>query len=212
MIATATIPTTEVSPWVTPVAGIDLITIRERDADHLAMDIAAALAARGAGGITVATHWAQVGLLRHVALSVHTADTPTDTVWTVLSDLAAHHGGPSGVLLDDRYEGQPELQAVLTQTVTAHATRSSGRAVVFLGSAALTGTLTVGHAVAASALDRVRILAVGDADPGTALVTRDFVRPRWDTGNLVLDAQAAAGDTLVPFETPTPTPCCADHP
>lgn len=92
---TATIPATEVSLRATPVAGIDLLTGRERDADQLALDIAAELSARGATGITVATHWAQVGLLRHVSLSVQAADTAPDpagdTVWTVLSEVAARH-------------------------------------------------------------------------------------------------------------------------
>lgn len=103
------------------------------------------------------------------------------------------------------------MQAVLTDTVAAHIARSSGRLVVFPGSADLVGTVTVGHAIAASAIDHIRILAVGDADSGAMLVTRNFVRPRWRAGHLVLELQPAAGGALVPFETANPTPCCADH-
>jgi hypothetical protein len=43
--------------------------------------------------------------------------------------------------------------------------------------------------------------------PGVEL--RDHARPRSVDGESVLDAPA--GGTLVPFETPNPTPCCADH-
>ena len=37
--------------------------------------------------------------------------------------------------------------------------------------------------------------------------TRDFVRPVWRDGRLVLLVQPAADDTVVPFENPAPTPC-----
>ncbi|WP_307678107.1 hypothetical protein [Streptomyces sp. V4I2] len=43
------------------------------------------------------------------------------------------------------------------------------------------------------------------------MVTWDHVRPQWQQGELVLTAMAAVGGTLVPFEVPAPTPCCADH-
>ncbi|MFE9727753.1 hypothetical protein ACFYQ5_30350 [Streptomyces sp. NPDC005794] len=43
------------------------------------------------------------------------------------------------------------------------------------------------------------------------MVTREFVRPQWRDGELVLAAMPAVGGTLVPFEVPDPTPCCADH-
>ncbi|WP_217142096.1 hypothetical protein [Streptomyces sp. AC627_RSS907] len=88
----------------------------------------------------------------------------------------------------------------------------AGRAVLFPGAAALTGTLTVAELLDRSAIDRVRVLgAQGGPDPGARLVTREFVRPRWEHGELVLAAMPAAGGTLVPFEVPDPTPCCADH-
>lgn len=82
----------------------------------------------------------------------------------------------------------PVLRAPLAAVVAAHARRRGGRVATFPGDAALTGTV-----------------------PATPLRTRDFLRPRWHAGELVLDVQPAAGGTLVPFETPHPTPCCADH-
>ncbi|MEU3253582.1 hypothetical protein [Streptomyces sp. NPDC006997] len=88
----------------------------------------------------------------------------------------------------------------------------TGRAVRYPGAAALTGTLTVAELLARSAITRVTVLgAPGAPDPGTPVVTADHVRPQWQRGDLVLTAQPASGGTLVPFEVPDPTPCCADH-
>ncbi|KUL22299.1 hypothetical protein [Streptomyces regalis] len=87
-----------------------------------------------------------------------------------------------------------------------------GRAVLYPGVAELTGTLTVGDALARSAIDRVTVLgSPSRPDPHARLVTWDHVRPQWQDGELVLTAMPAVGGTLVPFEVPAPTPCCADH-
>lgn len=88
----------------------------------------------------------------------------------------------------------------------------TGRAVLYPGAAALTGTLTVAELVSRSAIGRVQVLGMAEAPgPATRLVTREFVRPQWKDGELVLAAMPAVGGTLVPFEVPDPTPCCADH-
>ncbi|MEU2540718.1 hypothetical protein [Streptomyces iakyrus] len=87
-----------------------------------------------------------------------------------------------------------------------------GRAVLFPGSASLTGTLTVADVLSRSAIDRVSVLGTPEPPaPDTPLATRDHVRPQWQDGALVLTAMPAAGGALVPFEVPDPTPCCADH-
>ncbi len=87
-----------------------------------------------------------------------------------------------------------------------------GRAVVYPGVGLLNGTLTVGELLARSAIDRVTVLGTpGQPDERQRLVTRDHVRPQWRGGELVLAAMPAVGGTLVPFEVPDPTPCCADH-
>ena len=195
------------------VAGLDLLTDRERDADNHAHHIAAALTARGLTAPTIATHWAQVGQLRHVALSIEAAGDP-DILWDTLSDIAAAGptaGGVTGQLLSGRYRGEPALRDTLASAVTAHHTRGSGRAVVYPGWSTLTGTLTVGQILARSTIDEIRVLAGAHFSPATPVMTRDFVRPRWTEGRLVLDAQPAAHGMLAPFETPTPTACCADH-
>ncbi|MEW2115496.1 hypothetical protein AB0945_09925 [Streptomyces sp. NPDC005474] len=87
-----------------------------------------------------------------------------------------------------------------------------GRAVLYPGADALTGTVTVRELLARSAIDRVTVLGTAGQPPTTQRVmTRDHVRPQWQNGELVLTAMPAVGGTLVPFEVPDPTPCCADH-
>jgi hypothetical protein len=88
---------------------------------------------------------------------------------------------------------------------------TGGRAVLFPGSDRLVGVLTVDEVITLSAIDRVEILGGAPAHPTTEIDTRDFVRPHWRAGALVLTTTPAAGGRLVPFESPTPTPCCAGH-
>jgi hypothetical protein len=209
MTHTATYPLAGVQLATAPaVAGLDLLTDRERDADHLARGIGAVLADRDLRDITIATHWAQVGHLRHVALSIEATGDPV-AVWELLARMA--DGAGTAALLGRRFRGEPELRETVGAALVAHTSRASGRVVVFPGSARIVGTLTVGEVLSSSAIDRIRVLAGGPADAASMLQTRDFVRPRWSCGQLVLDVQPAAGGLLVPFETPTPTPCCAAH-
>ncbi|MEU8844647.1 hypothetical protein AB0C70_00040 [Streptomyces sp. NPDC048564] len=87
-----------------------------------------------------------------------------------------------------------------------------GRAVLYPGATALTGTLTIADVLSRSAIDRVTVLgAPGRPSPGTRLITGDHVRPQWQNDELVLTTMPAVGGTLVPFEVADPTPCCADH-
>jgi len=197
------------------VAAFDLLTTSERDADGLAHRIAHALAAGGVDDVTAATHWAQVEEFRHVAISVDVEAADAHILEAVLSDLLPDDddgSGSSGSLLDGRFIGDRTLADALTATVEAHRTRSSGRVVVFRGGTRLIGTVSVRAVLADSAIDRVQVLAAGDAESDQMLVTRDFLRPRWCDGELVLHVQPALGGTFVPFETPNPTPCCAIHP
>lgn len=92
-----------------------------------------------------------------------------------------------------------------------HRTRRSGRAAYFPGINRLAGALPVRDVLAWSSIERVSVLIGGDADPDTVLQTRNFLRPRWQDGQLVLAVQEGPHGTLVPFEVPKPTPCCADH-
>ncbi|MFH8466183.1 hypothetical protein [Streptomyces sp. NPDC017991] len=109
-------------------------------------------------------------------------------------------------------EGTARLLSAKGYEVTAGAPDEVGRAVVYPGSAELTGTLTIAELLARSAIGRVVVLgAPGEPPPSQSVVTRDHVRPQWQDGELVLTLQSAVGGVLVPFEVPDPTPCCADH-
>jgi hypothetical protein len=55
------------------------------------------------------------------------------------------------------------------------------------------------------------VLGGGIAEDSDRLDTRDFVRPQFRDGELVLTATPAVGGVLVPFESRNPTPCCGDH-
>ncbi|MFF5896647.1 hypothetical protein ACFY8O_12055 [Streptomyces argenteolus] len=165
--------------------GIDTALTGLREADRLLQDLAAGL------GLTEdvfgCTHLVRDGGRPRVALSLGAG-----------SEAVVEGAGAR--LADQGYEVREGLWD------------QAGRAVLYPGAGALTGTLTVAELVSRSAIRRVRVLGSADPpDPATLLVTREFVRPHWSDGELVLAAMPAAGGTLVPFEVPDPTPCCADH-
>ncbi|MCT9005913.1 hypothetical protein [Streptomyces rhizosphaerihabitans] len=117
-----------------------------------------------------------------------------------------------GVAFGDERHGPDELAAGAAHAAAEHTARSGGRAVLYPGADALTGVLTVARLLEVSAVEQVAVLGSPEGtDPERQLVTRDHVRPQWSEGRLVLAAMPAAGGTLVPFEVPDPTPCCADH-
>jgi hypothetical protein len=105
------------------------------------------------------------------------------------------------------HDTAPELQPAADAALSG----TAGRAVVFAGSDRLVGTLTVAEITTLSAIDRVEVLGSGIADDDARVDTRDFVRPQFRDGDLVLTTTPAAGGVLVPFETRDPTPCCANH-
>ncbi|MFH9618598.1 hypothetical protein [Streptomyces pratensis] len=169
------------------------------------------------------------------AIGIDTSVTALSEADQLLRDLTARLGLPEDVigcthLVRDADGGRPRVALSLATgseaaakavrarlTAQGHRVRDgawdqAGRAVLYPGAAALTGTLTVAELVGRSAIERVRVLGTADRpDPATRLVTREFVRPQWQDGELVLAAMPAVGGTLVPFEVPDPTPCCADH-
>ncbi|MFD5625148.1 hypothetical protein [Streptomyces sp. NPDC127072] len=166
------------------VIGVDTQVSALLEADHLLQALAAELAlSEGAFGCT--------HLVR--------GDRPR---------VALSFAIPSPTALDS----VRERLAAKGYEVTPEAPDAVGRAVLYPGVAELTGTVTVAELLSGSAIDRVAVL--GSAEPPApelVLVTRDHVRPQWCDGELVLTAMPARGGTLVPFEVPDPTPCCADH-
>lgn len=216
---------------------VDLGLRHERDADALVASVLAGLPEAGSDP-TASTH--QVGRAgsRHVAvaltvaagaavlvrerllaagvgapaaavLAAEWADPDAKVAGRVDPDAVAGGSGHGDVLLD---AGTPDPQLVdgARQAALEHRTRSRGRVLRFPGWSRLVGEVTV-EQVLASAIDRVVVLAGVEPVGTTRLVTRDFVVPRWEVGQLVLHTQPNRGGTLVPFETPNPTPCCQDH-
>jgi hypothetical protein len=165
--------------------GVDTEVTTLRDADHLLLDLVGELALPE--DVFGCTHLVRDGGRRRMALSLAAADA------AVLDTARASLAGQGYAVTDGAPDG-------------------AGRAVLYPGAARLTGTLTVAELLERSAIDRVRVLGTPDApDLRLALVTREFVRPQWEDGELVLAAMPHVGGTLVPFEDPDPTPCCADH-
>ncbi|MFC0505073.1 hypothetical protein [Micromonospora costi] len=105
----------------------------------------------------------------------------------------------------------PELRDAADRAAAAHEARRSGRAVRYPGVDRLVGTLTVGEVLAASTIERIVVLGGATAGSDTPLDTRNFVRPEWRDGELVLMTMPHHTGGLAPFEVPDPTPCCADH-
>jgi hypothetical protein len=95
--------------------------------------------------------------------------------------------------------------------VADHHAGRAGRAVLFPGVRSLTGTMPVATMLAESAIDEVVVLGGPPPGPDTLIDTRDFVRPQYRDGRLVLTATPAPGGLIAPFEVPNPTPCCANH-
>lgn len=195
-------------------AGLDLLTARERHADGLAFACATSVESRGGVDVTVTTHEAALGERRHVALVIDVAGLAEVVVAdAVLVAATASEEASYGLLIGRTFTGAAELQPVIQTVIDAHRPRTGGRAVVFPGSTTVNGTTTVGQLLASTTIERVEVLGQPEPepDPGTTLITRNFLRPRWSNGTLVLHAQPARGGALVPFEAPDPTPCCAEH-
>jgi hypothetical protein len=105
-----------------------------------------------------------------------------------------------------------ELADAARTAAHEHAAGRGGRAVQFRGRDRLVGSVTVADTLAASAIERIKVLGAGsDPAPGTILLTQDFVRPQWMEGRLTLVAMPAAGGRIVPFEVRNPRGCCSDH-
>lgn len=158
-------------------------------------------------GVLGCTHHVRDERRPHTALSFAVpSESAARAAWQWLTEREF------GAALGSQRHGPGELAAGAARAATEHTTRTGGRAVLYAGADALTGTVTVARLLAVSAVDRVVVLGAPEApEPERPVVTRDHVRPEWRDGHLVLATMPAAGGTLVPFEVPEPTPCCADH-
>jgi len=210
---TATVASTSADAQSVPVdviAGLDVMAMSEPAAEHVLTEVLAALRPVGGDQITTATHRVQVFQTPHVAMSIAVSSMAGQPwIFQLLQGMLGNDA-PMAVWTDGTGVGPPELQVSARQAATAHRDRASGRVVQFPGSHTLTGTVPFDE-VLATAIDRMEPLGGDQPAPNSLLITRDFVRPRWQRGELVLHVQPAVGGTWVPFETPNPTPCCAVH-
>ncbi|MGE9807949.1 MULTISPECIES: hypothetical protein [unclassified Janibacter] len=209
-----------------PALGVDLGIGDELDAEHVIGDACAALVAAGLGdGCWVTTH-AVGGTTggpgdrsprRHsamvVVLPAAAGRGDAEIVGLVASAFGGHGGlGEPVVVLGDATAGAGSGQLAgsgAEQALVARRAGEQGRAVVYPGSDALVGTVTVAD-VLATAVDDVVLLGGGEVAPDARLATRDFVRPRRAGGRWVLHVMPSVGGTLVPFEEPDPKRCCQD--
>jgi hypothetical protein len=110
---------------------------------------------------------------------------------------------------------QPSASSALTdglELATAEAfARTGGRAVRFPGWDSIVGTPTVAHVLSTSAIDQLEVLGGQPAEDTDVLHSRDFVRPLWRHGRLVLPVLPSGAGAVAPFEVPNPTPCCGEH-
>ncbi|MET8854989.1 hypothetical protein [Streptomyces sp. NPDC004579] len=189
-----------------------------READHLLRALAAELGLPA--DVLGCTHHVRDGRRPHTALSFAVpSERAARAAWQRLTENGSGTPGDGpgpgsllGAAFGEERHGPDELAAGAAHAAAEHGARTGGRAVLYPGAGAVTGVLTVGRLLEVSAVDRVTVLGSPEgAAPEAELVTRDHVRPEWRDGRLVLATMPAAGGTLVPFEVPDPTPCCADH-
>jgi hypothetical protein len=178
------------------VLGVDTGTRTLREADDLLTDLVSGLGLLA--GSLACTHLVRIGT-PHVAISL---SVPGAVDPAVLPEGA-------GVVLGDHRAGPAELAGGAAYAVAEH-TRT-GRAVRYPGVEHLVATMTVEEILAVSAIDRIEVLMGSAPEPDQKVMTREFVRPVWQGGALVLLTMPAVGGVLAPYEVPDPTPCCADH-
>ena len=177
------------------VVGIDAGSATVQDAEHLLGRLLEEVLGR-TDGTVACTHFVR-GERPHVALAV----TGVDVAALALADRGL------GVAFQGGTYGPRELSAGAAAAAAERAA-GTGRAVVYPGVGLLTGTRRVAEVLAETAIEEVVVMGGGVA---SVLHTRDFVRPEYENGRLVLLTQPARGGGVVPFEVPNPTPCCADH-
>lgn len=175
------------------VVGIDAGSATVQDAEHLLGRLLEEVLGR-TSAMVACTHFVR-GERPHVALSVTGVDS------AALADLGL------GIAFQGRRFGPPELASGAALAAAAHEA-GSGRAVIYPGVCRLVGTRSADEVLRESAIEEIQVMGGGVAD---VLHTRDFVRPEYVNGRLVLLTQPARGGGVVPFEVPNPTPCCADH-
>ena len=157
------------------------------------------------GGTSVAATWASTHL-------VPGAGVVLAATWDPAEDLPPDRAAAL-LAADADLDGVSLTSTAAVAALEEHRRRSSGRLVVFPGSAALEGlgrSTTVREVLAVSAIDAVEALAGTPVGPDSVLDLRGHVRPTWSPRGCVLLVQRAAAG-LVPFEAREQRPCCTAH-
>jgi hypothetical protein len=206
------------------VLGVDAGSRTAAEAEHLLLGLVADL---GAGpGAVLCTHAVRQGTPHYagtvmlpgpvdlpvvpdagVALLGAGPDPVGDGAEFSVGTVPGHAPVAAGV----RTGGDPALARNALAAATDRAAGVDGRAVRYPGMDLLTGTVPVADVLEHTAVEEVRVLAGGVLPPDALLDTRDFCRPAYQEGRLVLLVLPAGPGRVAPFEVPNPTPCCAAH-
>jgi hypothetical protein len=148
--------------------------------------------------LVLCTHQVRTGEAHHAAsmeFAAGTAPAATTSLLDALQKLGLATAGPAEGTVD----GPEEYRAGAVAARAALLARANGRAVRFPGQELLRGRLTVAEALAAGGVDRIEPLGT-DISADTLVDTRDFVRPVFRAGALVLEVTPAAGGVVIPLE------------
>jgi hypothetical protein len=166
----------------------------------------------GHGSTKEAEHWLHdlgLDLPAGTIACTHLVHRPWPHV--ALSLAVPHHGSSAAPVLDGLPPVPAELTGAAADARAEHAERRAGRAVLYPGVDRLVGELTVAELLAMSAIEAVTVLGGPQPEPADVIGTRDFVRPQWIDGRLVLMATPVEPGRIAPFEIPDPVACCTFH-
>ncbi len=207
---------------MTVTVGIDLGIDDELDAEALLAAVSDHLGDAGFPDHVIGTYAVAAPGRRHAAFAVELVaaaalarDRVAEALTRARATVRSHGHDPPGwddpvvVVESEAAEDDPRAAGGL-EAIRAHGARESGRLVVFPGVGTLVGTVTANQ-VRATAIEDLVDLGGGVVAGDARIRTRDFVRPRWVGGRLLLHVQPGPGGCLVPFEEPDPHRCCARH-
>jgi hypothetical protein len=186
-----------------------------RDLEHLARALTSLLA--GARDIcTYAVAEPRPHECAVIALDVVDSDTDAASLAEWVRRSAADFGvDDAGVVVwsadtaATAFAGDPLGAVGALAALIARRDRTGGRAIHFTGQDQLMGTRTIREVLTLSDIEAVDSLGI-PVDLETPVVTRNFVRPTFRAGQLVLALRPRA-EGMGCFEQPDPTPCCAMH-
>lgn len=178
--------------------GLDSGATTVRDAEHVLHELPEEVLG-DRESLVACTHFIREAANPHVALSI-AGEVGIDA----LPD-------GFGVAWKGGQRGPAALARGAAAALAEHEARTGGRAVEYPGKPLLTGSVPVWKLLAGSAIDEVVVIGGPPCAPDTVVHTRDFVRPEWRSGKLVLATTPAAYGGIAPFEIPNPGGCYCEH-